>query len=94
MEWDINDRINISAGGQLTRYGLTDEYMNDMSFVVNSYSVGAGITYKATDHVKVSAAYFQTNYSDYNRENYPAEGVHDSFTRTNRVIGLGVQLDF
>ena len=56
--------------------------------------MGAGITYKATDHIKVSAAYFQTNYSDYNRENYPAEGVHDSFTRTNRVIGLGVQLDF
>ena len=68
--------------------------MNDMSFVVNSYSVGAGITYKVSDHVKVSAAYFQTNYTDYKRNNYPVEGVSDTFTRTNRVLGLGCQLDF
>ena len=94
VDWDVSDRINISAGGQLTRYGLTDEYMNDMSFVVNSYSVGAGVTYKVSNHVKVSAAYFQTNYTDYNRKNYPAQGVNDTFTRTNRVIGLGCQLDF
>jgi long-subunit fatty acid transport protein len=94
VDWDVSDRINISAGGQLTRYGLTDEYMNDMSFVVNSYSVGAGITYKVSDHVKVSAAYFQTNYTDYKRNNYPVEGVSDTFTRTNRVLGLGCQLDF
>lgn len=94
VEWNVSDRVNLSCGGQLTRYGLTDEYMNDMSFVVNSYSVGAGITYQATDHLKVSIAYFQTNYSDYNRTNYPAAGVSDSFTRTNRVLGLGCQLDF
>ena len=94
VEWDVNDRVNISCGGQLTRYGLTDDYMNDMSFVVNSYSVGAGITYKATEHMKLSVAYFQTNYSDYNRTDYPAAGVHDSFTRTNRVLSLGCELDF
>ncbi len=93
-EWDITDRINISAGGQVTRYGLTDEYMNDMSFVVNSYSVGAGLTYKFSNHVRASLAYFQTNYSDYNRTNYPVAGVSDNFTRTNRVIGLGCQMDF
>jgi len=94
VEWDVSDRVNISCGGQLTRYGLTDEYMNDMSFVVNSYSVGAGITYKATEHMKLSIAYFKTNYSDYNRTDYPVAGVHDSFTRTNRVLGLGCEIDF
>ena len=98
VEWDVSPRVNISCGGQLTRYGLTDEYMNDMSFVVNSYSVGAGITYKATDHVKISAAYFPTNYEDYNKvtKANPETGatiVGDSFTRTNRVLGLGVQID-
>ena len=94
VEWDISPRVNVSCGGQLTRYGLTDAYMNDMSFVVNSYSVGAGISYKATDKITVTAAYFQTNYTDYDRKNYPAEGVNDSFTRTNRVLGLGCQVDF
>ncbi|MBQ9650709.1 MAG: transporter, partial [Prevotella sp.] len=99
VEWDISPRVNISCGGQITRYGLTDDYMNDMSFVVNSYSVGAGISYKATDHITLTAAYFQTNYGDYDKvtQANPQTGatiVGDSFTRTNRVIGLGCQVDF
>ena len=67
--------------------------MNDMSFVTNSYSIGFGASYKVHDNVTVSAAYFQTNYGNYDRENYPTAGVSDTFTRTNRVLGIGCQLD-
>ena len=94
VEWDITDKLNVSGGAQLTRYGLTDEYMNDMSFVVNSYSFGFGFSYKVKDNITLSAAYFQTNYDKYTRENYFTVGVSDTFTRTNRVLGLGCQLDF
>ena len=94
VEWDVTDRLNVSCGGQLTRYGLSDRYMNDMSFVVNSYSLGLGFSYKVKDNVTLSAAYFQTNYDNYNRNDYPTAGVSDSFTRTNRVLGVGCQLDF
>lgn len=94
VEWDVTDRLNVSCGGQLTRYGLTDEYMNDMSFVVNSYSLGFGFSYKVKDNITLSAAYFQTNYDKYTRENYPTAGVSDTFTRTNRVLGASCQIDF
>lgn len=94
VEWDVTDRLNVSCGGQLTRYGLSDEYMNDMSFVVNSYSIGLGFSYKVKDNVTLSAAYFQTNYDKYNRENYPTAGVSDTFSRTNHVLGVGCQVDF
>ena len=94
VEWDITDKLNVSGGAQLTRYGLTDEYMNDMSFVVNSYSFGFGFSYKVKDNITLSTAYFQTNYDKYTRESYPTVGVSDTFTRTNRVLGLGCQLDF
>ena len=94
VEWDVTDRLNVSCGGQLTRYGLTDAYMNDMSFVVNSYSVGLGFSYKVKPFMTLTAAYFQTNYGNYRRNNYPVEGVSDHFTRTNRVLGVGCQLDF
>jgi len=93
VEWDINDRLTISGGMQLTRYGLSDQYMNDMSFVVNSYSLGLGFNYKATDKLTLKAGYFQTNYDHYKRENYPAEGFSDDFTRTNRVLGIGCELN-
>lgn len=99
VEWDISPRVNISCGGQITRYGLSDDYMNDMSFVVNSYSAGFGLSYKATENITLTAAYFQTNYSDYEKttianQQTGARILGDSFTRTNRVIGLGCQVDF
>ena len=91
-EWDVADRLTISAGGQLTRYGLTDEYMNDMSFVVNSYSLGFGFNYKATDKVTLKAGYFQTIYDTYDRTTSAQPLVSDSFTRTNRVLGVGMEV--
>ena len=98
-EWDINEKFNISAGGQITRYQLTDDYMNDMSFVVNSYSFGFGVSYKPTKNIKVTAAYFQTNYEDYDKvtmadPSTKATIVGDSFTRTNSVLGLGAEFTF
>ena len=39
-EWDVTDKILVSAGTQLTRYGLGNgAYLNDMSFVTSSYSI-------------------------------------------------------
>ena len=100
-EWDINKRLTVSGGTQFTRYQLTDEYMNDMSFVVNSWTFGLGLEYKVSDKVKLSAAYFQTNYEYYDmntpEQNMEALGLNipagkNSFTRTNRVLGVGVEV--
>ncbi len=91
-EWDITDRLTVSGGVQVTRYQLTDEYMNDMSFVVNSSSVGFGFNYKASDIVTLKAGYFQTNYENYDRVTYKEPLISDSFTRTNRVLGIGCEL--
>ena len=92
-EWDVTDRLTISAGGQLTRYGLTDDYMNDISFVVDSYSVGFGFNYKATDKLTLKAGYFQTIYDTYDRVTSREPLVSDSFTRTNHVLGVGCEVN-
>ena len=102
-EWDVTPRLTVSGGGQLTRYQLTDAYMNDMSFVVSSYSFGLGLSYKVSDVVKLSAAYFQTNYENYDM-NTPQQEMKglgliipagkNSFTRTNNVLGIGCEVTF
>jgi long-subunit fatty acid transport protein len=92
-EWDVTNKLTVSGGAQITRYGLTDAYMNDMSFVTNSMSFGFGFSYKATDKVTLKAAYFQTNYDDYDRVTSTEPLIKDTFTRTNRVLGIGCQLD-
>ena len=91
-EWDTTDNLTFSAGAQLTRYGNTDSYINDMSFVVNSYSIGFGFNYKLSDVVAIKAAYFQTYYGNYDRTDATNPAIKDSFTRTNRVFGVGCQL--
>ena len=93
-EWDVTDRLTISAGVQLTRYQLTDAYMNDMSFVVNSSSIGFGFKYRANEHIQLGAGYFQTNYEDYDRVSSASPRISDSFTRTNRVLGVNCELNF
>ena len=92
-EWDINEKVTVSGGLQCTRYPLTDAYMNDMSFVTSSYSFGFGAKYKVKENISLSLAYFQTNYEHYKKD-YTADGLnfHDDFTRTNRVLGLGVEV--
>ena len=93
-EWDVTDRLTISAGVQITRYQLTDAYMNDMSFVVNSSSIGFGFKYRANEHIQLGAGYFQTNYEDYDRVTSVSPRISDSFTRTNRVLGVNCELNF
>ncbi|MCR5680149.1 MAG: transporter [Prevotella sp.] len=87
-EWDVNDKLTVSLGGQLTRYGLTDQYMSDISFVVNSYSIGFGANYKLNNTVTLKAAFFQTEYGHYKR----TTPTQDDFTRTNRVLGIGCDI--
>jgi long-subunit fatty acid transport protein len=89
-EWDVTDRLTISAGAQMTHYGLTDSYMNDISFVTSSMSYGFGANYKAKDNVTLKVGYFQTDYDSYDR--VESDNVKDSFTRTNRVLGLGCEI--
>lgn len=102
VEYDVNKKLTASAGLQITRYGLSDKFMNDMSFVVNSWSYGLGVCYKVSDKVAVDVAYFKTKYSHYERttpansEAVPAATpeTKDDFWRTNRVFGAGVTIAF
>lgn len=67
VEYDITDRVQVSAGWQNTNYGVSDAWMKDMSFNVSSNSMGVGFGIQATDRIKVNVAYFHTFYKDYNR---------------------------
>lgn len=92
-EWDITKKLTASAGFQITRYGNTDEYINDISFVVDSWSYGLGVKYQVTDKIAINAAYFKTCYDDYTTA-VDANGVQNSFTRSNRVGAIGVDIKF
>lgn len=97
-EYKLTDRLLLSAGGQITRTGVTDDYQTDMSFSLNSYSIGFGGAFNITSDLRLNLAYFFTNYSNWTKESasYNGTGIagKDVYSRTNKVFGIGIDYKF
>ena len=98
VEWDINKKFTVSCGGQRTDYGLSDNYQQNTSFACDSYSVGLGGAWNINEKMRLNVSYFCTLYSDYTHEQqnylgtpYPGKDV---YSRTNNVIGVGLDYKF
>lgn len=94
VEWTPVKNLTVSTGFQITNYSNTDEFINDISYVVNSWSFGLGAKYQVSEKVAINAAYFQTNYGNYKQNTPDANGTINKFTRTNNVAAIGVDLSF
>lgn len=91
IEYDINEKFTISCGGQRTDYGLSDGYQQDTSFACDSYSVGLGGAWNINKTLRLNAGYFCSIYSDYTKQ---ASYGTEVFSRTNHVIGIGMDFKF
>ena len=90
-EYDINDRWTVSLGGQRTDYGLSDDYQQDTSFACDSYSIGIGGAWNVTEKLRLNAGYFISLYSDYTKTSQLGQ---ETFSRTNNVVGVGIDYKF
>ncbi len=94
VEYDATKRLTVSAGWQNTSYGLTDEYMDDKSYVVSSNSVGGGVCIHLSEKMALNVAYFTTLYKHKKAETEAAGGTYKAdYTRTNHVWGVGLNID-
>lgn len=102
IEYDINDKFTVSCGGQRTDYGLSDGYQQNTSFACDSYSFGLGGAWNINDKMRLNISYFKTIYSDYTKEFTAEQGGYmgtgypgkDVYSRTNDVIGIGIDYKF
>lgn len=97
-EYDLNKKVTVSAGWQNTNYGLTEEYMDDKSFVVSSNSIAVGGIYHINKKMDLNVAYFHTFYNHMKATtteqlsstiDYKAD-----FTRNNNVFAVGLDINF
>ena len=98
-EYDINKKITVSAGWQNTNYGLTQEYMDDKSFVVSSNSVAVGGVLHLSKKMDLNVAYFHTFYEHMKTSEQVDLGTakisYDSdYTRNNNVFAVGLDINF
>ena len=99
VEWDVKPGITLSAGVQRTKYGLGDgSYLSDLSFVTSSHSIGFGAKIKVAKNAHLNIAYFFTNYEKFDKayestiKEVKVQNT-DQFTRTNKVFGVGLDID-
>jgi len=109
-EYIINDMFLVSAGTQISRTGVTDPYQSDMSFSLNTISVGLGGAVNITPKLRLNVAYFFTNFSDWTKTtaastvsngNGGYKGYNgtplagtDVYGRTSMVFGIGLDYKF
>jgi long-chain fatty acid transport protein len=91
VEYDINDKFTVSCGGQRTDYGLSDGYQQNTSFACDSYSIGLGGAWNISEKVRLNAGYFISLYNDYEKQ---ASYGKETYSRTNYVVGLGIDYRF
>ena len=91
VEYDINKKFTVSCGAQHTDYGLTDGYQQNTSFACDSWSLGLGGAWNITEKVRLNAGYFCSLYTDYQKQ---VSYGQETYSRTNHVIGLGVDYKF
>lgn len=94
-EYDICKLITISASWEITRYGLADEFMNDLSFNLSNHMVGGGVRINATKRFNIDLGYMCTFYNSRNVTTMTAAGPkNDHYDRKNQTFGVGLNFAF
>ena len=92
IEWDVNDKILLSMGGQRTQYGFDDADMADTNFNINSTAICVGGAYKFSEKMKLNVGYMHSFYDDHKFTN--ANGTACNYTRKNDVVGVSLDIRF
>ena len=98
IEWDVTKQLSLSCGGQITDYGLSDNFQSDTSFSCDSYTLGFGAKVKLSERAALNVGYMWTTYEDYTKDfsNYNGTGLPGTnvYSRTNKVFGLSIDYRF
>lgn len=89
-EYDICKLVTISASWEYTRYGLCNEFMNDLSFNLSNYMFGGGVRLHPSKYFNVDLGYMCTFYNSRNVTTMTAVGAKtDHYDRKNHTFGIG-----
>ena len=92
-EWKFCKWVAASFSWQNTSYGLSDAYMSDTDFNLSSNSIGTGLRIYPCSFLNIDLGYMHTFYKDRTVAT-PATMMSNLYSRTNDVVGLGLNFSF
>ncbi len=97
-EYDITDKILISAGYLYAKTGVGTGYQTDLAHSLTSSTVGFGGGFKVTDKMLLNLGMLYTMYTsdakDIDYTSYGVPSAQETYNRTNIVFSIGVDYHF
>nr|MDA3954748.1 outer membrane protein transport protein [Bacteroidales bacterium] len=102
LEYNISDKLLLSAGYLRAQSGLKAEYQTDLNYKISSNSFGLGGAFAVTPKIDLNLAVAYTMYIedartyDYNVAGSPlnVESITETYNRSNLFFGLGLDFKF
>ena len=92
VEWDMNDKVMLSFGGQHTQFGFDDADMSDTNFFTGCSSLAIGGAYKFSEKMKLNVGYMHSFYDNHKFTN--VNGTACDYTRKNDAVGVSLDIRF
>jgi len=91
LEYALTEKISLSAGYLMTRYGLAAAYQNDMSQTLSADTVGAGLRIKLLSNLDLDLSGFYVGYKDASKTiaYAPFGSFKETYKRTTVGFGVG-----
>jgi len=92
LEYELTEKILVSAGYLRTQTGVNIDYQTDLSHSLSTNSIGLGGRYLVTENIGVNLGFMNTMYESYTK----AFGTtyDETYKRAATVIAVGVDLSF
>lgn len=101
LEYNISDKMLISAGYLRAQSGLKDEYQTDLNYKISSNSFGLGGAYSITPKIDLNLAVAYTTYVEDSKDYQHDLGgsgtlidLTETYNRSNLFFALGLDFNF
>ena len=100
LEYDLTDKLLVSAGYLLAKTGVNDLYQSDLSYSLTSNTIGFGGAFKLNDNIVLNLGFGLTTYKDasitIDHEFVDGSIIQatESYAKDNKFVALGLDFSF
>ena len=87
VEFNVTEKLLLSAGVQFSDFGITDQYISDISFTNDSFMTGLGAKYSFTENLDLNVGFCYASYASYKTQ-------ASNYIRNTYNASVGVDFSF
>jgi long-subunit fatty acid transport protein len=91
VEYEVTDKILVSAGFLRTQTGVNADYQSDLSHSLSTNSIGLGGRYMVMENLGVNVGFMKTMYESYTKI---FTGYEETYKRDAMVFAIGLDYNF